>query len=327
MILRFFNEKHIIVQVVIIVAFFAAMIFRSVDLQPPQSFGPLYESIYLLLLGHPVLIFISYASLIVLEGLLLQVIVLKYNLVTRNNLIVVFIWLILAFSNPALANINPVLFATVLITWAVYKLFAIPEEENTLAKLFSVGFIISFASLIYGSVFYYLIFLIVSLFILSLVNIREIMVSIISFFLPYLYILSYSFVMDKDMVILGKVNFSLENISFFSSGPLFWISISLTILIALLSLVSFLNLITNLFSKLIQFRNHTTVLFVLFFVGFILQFLSGPWWFVHPYLIFIPLAILISIYLSEQKRTRYLDLALFIILFLEIIQLYYLNHA
>ncbi len=327
MILRFFNDKQLAVQIGIIIAFLAAMLNQNIEMQAPQAFGPVYEAIYQLLSVHPTLIFISFILLIVVEGILLQLIVLHYNLVARNNLIVILFWLILVFSNPSLVNFNPVLIATVLSTWALFKLFAISERENSIPKLFSVGFIISFSSLIYGLVFYYLIFLIISLFILSLVNFRQILVSFISFSLPYIYLFSYGYLFDVNIEFLSKVNFSIDKISFFNSGPLFWISISLTLIITVFSIYGLLKLISGLFSKLIQFRNFTTVLIVLLFISFVLQFLSGPWWYVHPYLIFVPLSILVSIYLSEQKRTFYIDLILGLIIFLEIFQLYYLKYA
>ncbi len=327
MILKFFNDKHIIAQIGIIILFLVAMLFRNIEIQAPDAFGPVYEMIFNLLLGHNILIFIIYVSLVLLEGSLLQFLVLRYNLIARDNYIVFLFWLILVFSNPALVSLNPVLIAIVLITWSLIKLFAISETDNTLPKLFSVGFIISFSSLIYGLVFYYFGFLIISLFILSLVNLRQILVSIISFSLPYLYLLAYAFVFNENIEFLAKVNFNLESLIFFSSGTLFWSSIAITILIALFSIFGLAKLISTLFSKLIQFRNLVTVLFVMLFVGLVLQFLSGPWWFVHPYVIFVPLAILVSINLSELKRTIYYDLVLTIIMVLEIIQLYFVGNA
>jgi len=326
-ILRFFNDKYIIVQIGFIILFLVAMLFRNIDIQAPQAFGPVYELIYRLLLGHNVLIFILYVSLIVVEGALLQFLVLRYNLIARDNYIVFFFWLILVFSNHSLASLNPVLIATVFSTWSLIKLFAIGEADYTLPRLFSVGFIISFSSLIYGLIFYYLIFLIISLFVLSLVNIRQILVSLISFALPYLYLLVYAFVFDKQVAFLSKVDFNLDSLIFFSDGALFWSSIAITLLLALFSVFGLVKLISSLFSKLIQFRNLVTVLIVMLFGGLVLQFLSGPWWYVHPFVIFVPLAVLMSIFLSEQKRTIYYDLFLALVIILEVIQLYFIDHA
>jgi len=294
---------------------------------PPQAFGPIYEVIYHLLLGHKVLIFGSFVFLIILEGVILQWIVSQYNLIARDNFLVVFIWLILVFSNPVLTSLNPVLIAITLSSWALLKLFAIGDAENPLPKLFSVGFLISFSSLIYGSIFYYLVFLIISLFVLSLVNLRQIFVSLISFALPYLYLWAYGFMMNENIDFISKVNFSIDSMYFASSGNYFWTSIAITFIIAFLSIIGLVKLFSTLFSKLIQFRNNVTVLYVMFIMGIITQLLSGPWWYVHPFVIFVPLAILLSIFLSELKRTIYYDLTLIMIIALEFFQIYFLGNA
>ena len=327
MILKFFNEKFIIVQFGIIGLLLLNLLSNSIILYEPQSFGPLYNLIYQGIKDNSMLISISFIALVITEGFLLQLIAMYYNLIPRNNFLIPFVWLILVNSNPAVISINPVIIAAVVATWALFRLMSTSDIENTLPSLFSAGFTLSIASLIYGNMIWYAGFLILSLLFLSLFRAREVIVSFISFSIPYLYLLSYGFVMDIDYTIWHNFHSSIGEWTFFSEGIQLWISLFIALIILILSLFGVLKIMFNLFSKLIQIRKFTSLLFAFLITNFILQFIAGPWWFAHPIIIFVPLTILLSIYLSEQKKTFYLDLILWLLIILEVVQSYYTNYA
>ena len=322
MIIKLFNGKNLLFQLGLMLIFFISMANREIILQEPSGFGPLYNLIYNFLEGNSILIYISFISLILIEGILLQLIVSMYKLVSRNNYIVIFVWLLLIFSNSALASINPVIISTVLITWALFQLFAITENVNPLPNIFTVGFIISFASLIYGNLILYSFFLIIALLILSLFNARTLAVSFLSLSTPYIYYLTYLFVLDQSLDTTKLFLFSFEKWVFFQNGALLWISIGITAVLFIISIISIFNVLTHLNSKLIQTRTAVMVLVAWLIISIILMLVSGAWWFAHPILIFVPMAILISIFLDEQKKTIYYDVAIISLLALEILQLY-----
>ena len=327
MILKLFNGKYFIIQIGVILAFLALMMNHNITLYESQSFGPLYGLIYGWLEGHTYAIIITYFALLIIEGLLLQLIVSYYSLVPRNNYIILLIWFLLSFSNPSLIAINPVIIATVFMSWGLFRLLSISELENTLPNLFTAGFLFSTASLIYGNMIWYIVFLIIGLMVLSLFRGRELMISLISFALPYVFLLTYGFVFNQEYIFWNLFHFNYGEWSFFSNGIQLWLSIITFIIIILLSIYSVSSVMLQLFSKLIQIRKSTSLIFVLLIINTLLQFLSGPWWFSHPTLIFIPLSILLSIFFTEQKKTFYLDLVLLSIIILEIFQLYYTNYA
>jgi len=326
-IIKLFNGKNIALQFAVILLFFFSMINREVIVQSPQGFGPLYDLLYQSIEGSPILIYSIFVGLVVIEGLLIQLIVMMYNLVARNNYIVLLIWLILVFSNPLLASINPVLISTVLITWALFQLLAITENINPLPKIFSVGFVFSTASLIYGNLIWFSLFLITALLILSLFKGRSVLISIISFTTPYIYLFTYGFVMDQEIQFWSQFHFGLGEWNFFQNEVSLGVSIAIGIIVLTLSVISISKVMMRLFSKLIQTRNVTKVLFAWLIASFMLQFLSGNWWYVHPILLFVPITLFIAIFLSELKKTIYFDITLISLIALDLIQLYYKSNA
>ena len=327
MILRLFNGKFILVQVGFILAFFIIMLTRVVPLNEPQGFGPIYNVVYQALHGHPLAINISFAVLLIIEGLLLQLIVMYYSLIPRNNYIILLVWLILSFSNPALISINPVFIATIISTWALFRLLSIDELENTLPNLFTAGFLFSFASLVYGNLLWFIVFQIIGLLVLSLFRGRELMVSIIAFALPYIFLLAFGFVFDQEFIFWNQFHFNIGDWSFFQNGTQLLISILLTLLIIALSGFAIAQVMLQLSTKLIQTRKSTSLIFTMLLITIALQFFSGPWWFTHPILVFMPLSILLAIFLSEQKKTFYLDIIILSIIILELCQLYFIHYA
>ena len=327
MVLKLFNGKNLLFQVAFLLVFLISMLNRDVILHEPQGFGPIYSLIYQGLAGSPIIIFISFVTLVIVEGLLLQLIASAYNLVSRNNYIVLLIWLLLVFTSPTLASINPVLISTVIITWALFQLLAITEKANPLPNLFSVGFIFSFASLIYGNLIWFVLFLITALLILSLFKGRTILVSLISFSLPYIYFFAYSFVMDQDVLVGNLFHFNFNDWGFSQNGLPLWISITVSILFIGLSIISVSSVLLHLKSQLIQKRSVVKVLFAWLLASILLQFLSGTWWFTHPILIFVPITLFISIFLDGQKKTIYYDILIWGLIVLEIVQLYYPQNA
>jgi len=326
-ILRLFNGKQFILQFAIILAFLALMINYDVALSAPKNSGPLYTLIYHWLERSVYTSRISFFALLISEALLLQLIVAQYRLVPRNNYIIIFIWFLLSFSNPSLLSINPVIIASVITSWGLFRLLSISELEHTLPNLFTAGFMFSSASLVYGNMIWYIVFRIIGLMVLSLFRGRELMVSLVSFALPYVFILSYGFVFNQEFAFGNPVMVNFESWSFFSKGIQLWLSIIIFIIIVLLSLYSVFNVMLHLSSKLIQIRKSTTLLFVLLIFNILLLFTSGTWWSSHPFLIFIPLSILLTLFLSEQKKSFYIDLILLSIIILEIVQLYYAHYA
>ncbi len=327
MIVKLFNGKFLIVQFAVVIGFLTLMLSRDITLYQPEGFGPIYHIIYQALAGQSLLVYIVYIVLIGLEGFLLQFIVSYYNLVPRNNFTVLIVWLILIFSNPTLSSINPVLIAAIISTWALFRLLSIGDKDNPIPNLYTAGFLFSFSSFIYGNMLWFLGFLIISLLVLSVFKAHELVVSLIAYATPYIFLFSYGFVFDQEYILWDQFHFNIGNWSFFDNGPQLWISISTSLLITGFSIFAISKVMLQLFSKLIQIRKYTSTIFTMLLASVAIQFLSGPWWFSHPVLIFIPLSILIAIFLSEQKRTLYYDIIILTIMALEVAQLYYLHYA
>jgi hypothetical protein len=326
-VLKIFNNKRVVFQWGLMIIFFVLMIFRPVSLEKPVLFGPLYNYIYSLLQGETWLIYTTYILLIVAEALLPQLLVARFRLISFNNYLVIFLWLILVFSNPQIASVNPVLIAGVIITWGMFRLFSLSERENPLPNLFTVGFLLSLASLVYGPVIWYFIFLLISLVILSLINWREIAVVVISFMLPYLYLYAYGFVFQTTFdynEATSSVNPLPELMTMLQDQ---WIAVLVGFLVTLLALYSLLNFFMNFMYKLIQIRNYVTVLTLMLAFSSILIFFSGPWWFVHFYLIFIPLVILLAMSMADRAHSRFAEILLYLIVTFELVQVYLLHNA
>ena len=310
-------------QFVWILAFFAAIIFHPVKIEAANANAPLYHLFFDLISGNTLLVHLVYALLILLEAFILQLIVVYHRLIERNNFIVVLVWFIYAFSNPATAGINPVLLSVPLVSWGLFLLLDISSKENVLPGLFSVGLIFSLASLIYLPLIWFSIFLILSLIVLSLINMREILVILIAYILPYVYVFAYLFVMDiqPDFLRIAGFGYDVEAIyEMVSQNPL---GLVLNVFLLLVSIAGLIKLLPDVLYKLIQTRNFVTVLIIMLIISFLMIFVSGYWWHDHLYLVFIPLAILMAMFLAGRKRLLYYDIALLAIMLVEILQVYW----
>ena len=323
MILKIFHNRQILWQLVLLVVFFALMISRPVSLEPPGNYNPLYTPVYQLLTGHYWLTYTFFIVLVLSEIVLLQLLVNHYRLIPQDNFLVVFIWLLLLFSNPDMMSVSPVLITSVISTWGLYKLLGFSEQENKLAVLFSIGFIFSVASLFYSLMLLFFIVLILATIVLSIANWRELAVLFISLALPYLYLYVYAFVSGESITYLTGIPSQAAIPNWRGLLQTHWVSLLIGFLIFLLALVSLLGFYMNFLYKLIQIRNYVLVLSMMLAFFILVQFMAGKFWLVHAVLIFIPLSILLAMALNDRPKQRFSNLLIILILVLEIFQRFY----
>ncbi len=149
-------------------------------------------------------------------GLYLLQINSKYIIIKNRTYLPVFIFSLLISGIPSLQQINPAIFATLLLAFSFDQIFSIYHKNDALNNLFKAGFFIALASLFYTPSALYILPVLLSIVSLRTFNFREIITALTGFITPwFLYSFYYFFFRDNWSfgVELFKENllFSIDN--------------------------------------------------------------------------------------------------------------------
>ena len=201
MLIKFFKSSFIVQYFILVVISVGLWMPGFLNLQEVQGeislTTPLYNLVHNLLVilqpYNPIIAFI----IVLISGLTLNNILVYHDLTPKNNLLPAFIFIVLFSSNPATLNMYPLILTIPFFTWFLHTIFTVNDEpENNLA-VFNASMILSVISLIYfpAVMLFFLLWLILLVF--GAFSGRNIIITFIGFFMPYLYLTLYYFWIDK----------------------------------------------------------------------------------------------------------------------------------
>jgi len=229
------------------------------------------------------------------------------NIIRKDNLVIGFVFLMLCA--PFVNTVSEWIISFFLLFFLNYILETY-QKEYPFAQVFNAGLIVSIFSFILPNLLFLMPLIIISGINYSNLNWRNLCVSCIGITVPYLFYFVYTFMFDRTFIFptfetLKPIG--IPDINNFKISKLIWLSI-----VALISLLSFIELFQWLYKKSIRSRKSFLIIFF-YFVFSILLIISGglkSWYFLMT-----PLCVIIGNYFTytNNKKIGNLLFLLFII--------------
>jgi hypothetical protein len=158
---------------------------------------PLYNLAHYVLnlfgMASPIIAF----AIVFISALTLNNILVFHDLTPKNNILPAFIFILLMGSNPEILCSYPFVITLPLFTWFLHTIFKMNDEPENYMEVFNASILISIISMIYPLALLLFPFIWLALLIYGTVNGRNIIISLIAFSLPYLYLSLYYFWTDQ----------------------------------------------------------------------------------------------------------------------------------
>jgi hypothetical protein len=168
-------------------------------LEPPgisvteHSIQPVYNLIADRLVSNLLLPVIIGFIILIAQSLIFNMVMISQGLVSKNSMVPAIVYVVLMSTHYANLTLTPLLLSGFLILALLNKVYGMYEKSDNLMELFSVGLIISLASMIYFPSVFFLLFILYVLVIYRIVTWREWTVPFVGFIIPYLYLWVYYF--------------------------------------------------------------------------------------------------------------------------------------
>ena len=200
MLIRFFKSSfysQYFVLFVIAVGLWLRVYTNSCPQILPDQESPLF-SLLIGFLGYDNLLssIIGFAILLV-NAIVLNFILIRHELLPKNSLIGVLVFIILMSQSTVALSLNPVLCAGLFIIPAFDQILSTYGKADPTQQVFSASFLLAIASLIYFPSILLLLLLILSFVIFGTFSVRMLLVAISGSFAVFLYQLVYYFLTDN----------------------------------------------------------------------------------------------------------------------------------
>jgi hypothetical protein len=238
----------------------------------------------------------------------------KNGLTNDHSLISSFIYITLTGFFPGMIILSPSSISFFILIFAIYNLFLTYDIEFPVQKFFFVSLYIGIGSLFYTPLCIFLLFMIVALPALKTPSLRELLIIIVGFLLPFYFLLLYFFMTDQVQVFYTMFVKSLpESINIRLEGNLLFL---IPIVYALiLFLASFLKYFFQSGSRTIRIIIYNRILITCIIFG-VAAFILLPThrWLMGPYIL-APVSVYIGNMLADDGR-KIFNQVVFSLLFL-----------
>lgn len=322
MLIRFFRSSYL--------GQYLALLFLTAAIGLPHFFAypdapeniqavPLYS--FLSMWATEPSIWIPLLSLILLyvEALLLNQFLADHNLIPKNSLLGGFTYIILMSGMDGIYSLHPMLFVNMLLILLLNLSLHLYQSKNSFNNVFMAGFLIALIALLFNHGIYLLLLFASILILMRALNWREWLISIAGFAIPFVYAIAFYYLTDR-LDLLRLIDWGYVRLAFTlpAYDIISWIHYALIIFILMITSG---KVMSKLFVKNIDIRKKTTAVFYFFTVLFLIFLFS------HSEnksiaLIMLPVAVLISIYISQLKRLWFYQLIFLLLLLLDIYQNY-----
>ena len=329
MLIQFFRKDYILQYVALLflqLFFWApAIVFPEQNYLQYQSFTSPGFNLFLFLAGNSPRLYTVMAFVIVFfTAITLNTALDKHQLVTKNNLVTAFIYIILMSHRPTLLSLYPTLIASLFIVIAIYQIFNLYMEKEAYSKIFNISILLAIGSLFYFEIIVLLIFLWLTFNIYRIYFWREWVIPILGFLTVYLFLAVYYFWTDQLGPAIEHYHSHLKAFYYFKFNfTLNYFSITVNAAVYLLALASLINLVARLNEYTISVRKHYLSSVILLFITFLIILLVGSADSTNISLLLIPMSIIISGYLMRLRKAFWVDVYIWLLLTLILFHNYY----
>lgn len=239
--------------------------FSNPQPMPDMSVGVLYQGLYWMLSGSPILSIVLAILLIGVEGFWLNAILYSCRLVPQNSLMPMLLYVVAMSSAPAAATLTPIILVNLFMLLALH-ITIVRTELPTISSttFFSVSMLVALATMASPYAFLLVLFLLVIMVLFKLYSVRDMMLFVLGFMAPYIIWLLCFFMNDRLPEMLQAIGGQLSTIHI-SIGHPHWVLATQNIYFLALIVVSLFMFGTMRRSHLIV-DNVNSTLVVMFLI-------------------------------------------------------------
>jgi len=286
---------------------------------PPREFTfdlvqmPLYKVLKNILGNNWILRVISGLLFTLLLSFSLVRLNTKYFFINKRSYLPSLLFILIASSLHALNRLNPVIIAAFFLVIALDRIIGTYRQDGLSYNYFEASFSISFGSLFYLNLAAFLPITWIGLILFRPFKWREWLFTLIGFALPYIFLISYYYLVDKNLV--HRVtniynNFKVTNGRYYLKDEYFLFLGYLGLLMILASN----HIIKNFPKKKIHARNSFILLLWVFIISLIAFFVLPSASLELLIISSIPLSYLITNYFLFMKSKRWSEIFFFMLL-------------
>ncbi len=160
---------------------------------------PLFQMVSSLLAGQEFLSKIIALSLLVINALLLSRLNMKFIVLKSRTYLPAFIFLLVVSSYLPLQQLNPAVFASLFLLFAIEAILGTFKREGLAYEYFLASFLISMGSLFYARGVFLMFIIWIGLSLFRNIRWREWIFTIIGFLIPYLFLFSWYYVTGQEL--------------------------------------------------------------------------------------------------------------------------------
>ena len=172
---------------------------QPVQMSFEESPMPLFQLVSRLLEGQEFLSKAIALSLLVINALLLSRLNMKFIVLKSRTYLPSFIFLLVASSFLPLQCLNPVVFTSIFMLFAIEAIMGTFKKEGLAYEYFLASFLVSMGSLFYARGAYLMIIIWIGLSLFRNIRWREWIFTIIGFLLPYLFLFSWYYMTGQEL--------------------------------------------------------------------------------------------------------------------------------
>jgi len=236
----------------------------------------------------------------------------RYQILRKGSNLPSLFYLLLVSALSSCVGFNPVIFAAFFMLIAFERLLFSYKIHKCVSSLFDIGFAIGVATgfYLYSGVF--MGFVILSLFVIGRVSLREFLALIMGVLLPVLFIWTYYFYTDQLQLLISKLNYGLsEGLNFIDFSFYQWIFIGF---IAFLYIVGLAGMfLRNALNEIFDIK-FFTLLFWLTAFGIAVPVIFFPKGIEIIFILNIAVAFFLSRYFVVQRHKWLGDMFLLLLL-------------
>lgn len=270
--------------------------------------GPLYEPLSKILHEFPMIATIISLVLLLIQAFLFNTILAVNQLITRRSTFGAFVFVLVFSQSVFQTTIYPFVPASVFIMIALYILYRIEDKTENQIDIFNTGLFVSIASLFYLPAILLIVWIWISLLMSRSGSFRELMISIVGFFTPYIFLAVFYFMSNSLIKNVLEYN-EVPSLFSFSAITVDWHSLVIWVIVTFLLLQSFSLIFSASGEKSSEIRKKKAIANVLFMFS-IPSFAFMNQHIIQNGLILFPIAILLSYSLSNVKKVLISELLL-----------------
>ena len=273
------------------------------------SFFILENKKIILELGSYNLLSLIFTFIIVtLHSIAINNLIYEKDVIKKPNFVIAFVFILL--NTPFFINLEMVVLSFSLLFFLQY-LLNLYRKKNPLSLVFNASIILSVLSIFFGDILLLFPLIFISLIIFRNIHWRCVILSIISLFVPYLFLWTYQFLFD--------LNFYFPSLTFSYNAAVFsfidldlhqqiWGSVLIIVVI-----LSGLEIFNWLFKKSIRSRESFSIILFYLMIGLLVFIFSNN--VDSIYLVITPLSIVIANFFVYSKNYRVSEILFLLFLF------------